>query len=240
MGGLRELKGTIFSSKAPAMARITGAAADGISVTRFPIHRNLLLTTHVNLPSVAAAESSEIRLQNGVAATLVPQVVSVRGDMSVKGQKAEVGVNDMEGSVGFSDSKDFGFVGNESHSEGMGDEEIPGFNLNSAGLLGRPQDVSLDSSDPVDRTVNHYSSAFAVCLTLECFLYSNWDTESDQEFEGYQTGNLEPLGSGHIGITLDDTIKACERFQRLGVEFSKKQLCISHGDYLRLEHANIF
>ncbi|KAK5840212.1 hypothetical protein PVK06_009099 [Gossypium arboreum] len=50
-------------------------------------------------------------------------VVSVRGDMSVKGQKAE----------------DFGFVGNESHSEGVGDEEIPGFNLNSAGLLGRPQ-----------------------------------------------------------------------------------------------------
>ncbi|XP_052885894.1 lactoylglutathione lyase-like isoform X2 [Gossypium arboreum] len=81
---------------------------------------------------------------------------------------------------------------------------------------------------------------YKLCLTLECFLYSNWDTESDQEFEGYQTGNLEPLGSGHIGITLDDTIKACERFQRLGVEFSKKQLCISHGDYLRLEHANIF
>ncbi|TYH19226.1 hypothetical protein ES288_A05G336000v1 [Gossypium darwinii] len=165
MGGLREswcfckgiskterMKGTIFSSKAPAMARITGPAADGISVTGFPIHRNLLLTTHVNLPSVAAAESFEIRFQNGVAATLVPQV----------------------------------------------------------------------------------------CLTLECFLYSNWDTESDQEFEGYQTGNSEPLGSGHIGITLDDTIKACERFQRLGVEFSKKQLCISHGDYLRLEHANIF
>ncbi|KAG8503370.1 hypothetical protein CXB51_001412 [Gossypium anomalum] len=143
MGGLREswcfckgvskterMKGTIFSSKAPEMARITGAAADGISVTEFPIHRNLLLTTHVNLPSVAAAESSEIRLQNGITATLVPQV----------------------------------------------------------------------------------------CLTVECFLYSNWDTESDQEFEGYQTGNLEPLGSGHIGITLDDTIKACERFQRLGVD----------------------
>ncbi|KAM1034454.1 hypothetical protein PS1_038134 [Malus domestica] len=32
----------------------------------------LLLTTHVNLLSVAAAESSEIRLQNGVTATLAP------------------------------------------------------------------------------------------------------------------------------------------------------------------------
>ena len=28
--------------------------------------------------------------------------------------------------------------------------------------------------------------------------------------------------SGHIGITVDDTYKACERFERLGVEFVKK------------------
>lgn len=28
--------------------------------------------------------------------------------------------------------------------------------------------------------------------------------------------------SGHIGITVDDTYKACERFERLGVEFAKK------------------
>ncbi|TYI34939.1 hypothetical protein ES332_A03G042800v1 [Gossypium tomentosum] len=69
------------------------------------------------------------------------------------------------------------------------------------------EDVSLDSSDPVDRTVNHHSSAL-----------HNWDTESDQE------GFWDFLG--HIGITLDDTIKACERFQRLGVEFSKKQLLL--------------
>ncbi|KAM1318694.1 hypothetical protein EV2_003998 [Malus domestica] len=85
MGGLREswcfckgvsksekTKAAIFSGKAPAMAIISGAA-NGISGTGFLIHRSLLLTTHVNLPSVAAAESSEIRLQNGVAASLVPQ-----------------------------------------------------------------------------------------------------------------------------------------------------------------------
>ncbi|GMJ15429.1 hypothetical protein like AT3G07210 [Hibiscus trionum] len=93
MGGLREswcfckgvskskrMKGTIFSSKAPAMARImgasmtriTGASGDGIPVTRFLIHGNLLLTTHVNLPPIAAAESSEIQIQNGITATLVP------------------------------------------------------------------------------------------------------------------------------------------------------------------------
>lgn len=28
--------------------------------------------------------------------------------------------------------------------------------------------------------------------------------------------------SGHIGITVDDTYEACERFERLGVEFVKK------------------
>ncbi|CAN1252951.1 Lactoylglutathione lyase, partial [Linum perenne] len=28
--------------------------------------------------------------------------------------------------------------------------------------------------------------------------------------------------SGHIGITVDDTYKACERFESLGVEFVKK------------------
>lgn len=84
MGGLREswcfckgvskserMKAAIFSGKGQAMARIS-TAANGISGTGFLIHRNLLLSTHANLPSVAAAESSEIRLQNGVASTLVP------------------------------------------------------------------------------------------------------------------------------------------------------------------------
>ncbi|KHG11191.1 ATP-dependent helicase/nuclease subunit A [Gossypium arboreum] len=88
-------------------------------------------------------------------------VVSVRGDMSVKGQKAEVGVNDMEGLVGFLDSKDFGFVGNESHSEGVGDEEIPGFNLKSAGLLGRPQGIINITSTFESRTRDLESSLVA-------------------------------------------------------------------------------
>ncbi|XP_022769903.1 uncharacterized protein LOC111313481 [Durio zibethinus] len=113
MGGLREswcfckgvsktekMKGTIFSSKAQAMARIIGAAVNGISGTGFLIHRNLLLTTHVNLPSVAAAESSEIRLQNGVAATLVPHrffITSSVLDLTIVGLDAMDGESNTQG-----------------------------------------------------------------------------------------------------------------------------------------------
>lgn len=66
-----KMKAAIFSGKGPAMVMISGAGK-GISGTGFLIHRNLLLTTHANLSSVTAAESAEIRLQNGVSATLVP------------------------------------------------------------------------------------------------------------------------------------------------------------------------
>ncbi|CAI9107394.1 OLC1v1006739C1 [Oldenlandia corymbosa var. corymbosa] len=66
-GGKSErMKAAIFSGKGNSMARI-GAAGTG-----FLIHRNLLLTTHANLPSVSSAETAEIRLQNGVAARLFP------------------------------------------------------------------------------------------------------------------------------------------------------------------------
>lgn len=66
VGKSERMKAAIFSSKASAMAGISGAG------TGFLIHRNLLLTTHANIPSVAVAESSEIRLQNGVSASLFP------------------------------------------------------------------------------------------------------------------------------------------------------------------------
>jgi len=67
------MKAAIFTGKGQAMATITGISPNGLSGTGFLIHRNLLLTTHTNLPSVVAADSAEIRLHNGVAATLVPQ-----------------------------------------------------------------------------------------------------------------------------------------------------------------------
>ncbi|KAM3303016.1 hypothetical protein P3S67_014046 [Capsicum chacoense] len=60
------MKTSIFSTKGPAMAHIAGSG------TGFLIRRNLLLTTHVILPCVAAAEAAEIRLQNGFVACLFP------------------------------------------------------------------------------------------------------------------------------------------------------------------------
>ncbi|KAI5389020.1 hypothetical protein KIW84_074612, partial [Lathyrus oleraceus] len=78
------------------------------------------------------------------------------------------------------------------------------------------EDTSEAPTNPVDRTV----WTFAQKATIE--LTHNWGTESDPEFKGHHNGNSDPRGFGHIGITVDDTYKACERFQNLGVEFVKK------------------
>ncbi|XP_065029530.1 lactoylglutathione lyase-like [Musa acuminata AAA Group] len=78
------------------------------------------------------------------------------------------------------------------------------------------ENTSLAPSNPTERTV----WTFGQKATLE--LTHNWGTEIDPEFKGYHNGNSEPRGFGHIGITVDDTDKACERFERLGVEFVKK------------------
>ncbi|XP_059626221.1 uncharacterized protein LOC132269156 [Cornus florida] len=98
-GGKSErMKAAIFSGKGPAMATIAGGGA--VSGTGFLIHRNLLLTTHVNLPSVAAAEAAEIRLQNGLAASLFPHrffITSSVLDLTIVGLDALDGDSNMQG-----------------------------------------------------------------------------------------------------------------------------------------------
>ena len=56
--------------------------------------------------------------------------------------------------------------------------------------------------------------------TLE--LTHNWGTETDKDFQGYHSGNEEPRGFGHLGISVPDVEEACARFQRLGIPFKKR------------------
>lgn len=52
-------------------------------------------------------------------------------------------------------------------------------------------------------------------------LTHNWGTEKDPE-QAYHNGNDEPQGFGHIALSVPDVHAACERFDRLGVEFVKR------------------
>ena len=78
----------------------------------------------------------------------------------------------------------------------------------------RPAETVPD--DPAERA----RFVFSRETTLE--LTHNWGTESDADFPGYHSGNSEPRGFGHLGISVPDVRAACERFERLGVEFVKR------------------
>lgn len=70
--------------------------------------------------------------------------------------------------------------------------------------------------DPAERA----RFIFARETTLE--LTHNWGTENDPGFAGYHSGNDEPRGFGHLGISVPDVAAACARFEEMGVAFKKR------------------
>ncbi|KAJ4748555.1 Expressed protein 1 [Rhynchospora pubera] len=86
-----KVKATIFSTKGAAFATLFSLPTTGSGTvgTGFLIHRNLLLTTHSNLPSTTVAESAIVRIGFGrVSARLVPQrffITSSTLDLTIVG-----------------------------------------------------------------------------------------------------------------------------------------------------------
>ncbi|KAI4374407.1 hypothetical protein MLD38_012408 [Melastoma candidum] len=90
VGRSEKMKAAIFSGKSPAVVRISDAG------TGFLIHRNLLVTTHGNIPSASAAECAIARVEGGgaAAAALSPNrffITSAVLDLTMVGIDAVVG-----------------------------------------------------------------------------------------------------------------------------------------------------
>ncbi|MBY9063004.1 lactoylglutathione lyase [Sphingomonas yunnanensis] len=86
------------------------------------------------------------------------------------------------------------------------------FSLYFLAFLGEGESVP---ADPAERA----RFVFTRETTLE--LTHNWGSESDPGFAGYHSGNDEPRGFGHLGVSVPDVTAACARFAALGVPFRK-------------------
>ncbi len=88
------------------------------------------------------------------------------------------------------------------------------FSLYFLGMIS-DQEAEKISSDNGKRATYVFSQRAMLELT------HNWGTENDADCK-YHDGNSEPKGFGHLGFTVPDVYKTCERLENLGVEFVKK------------------
>jgi lactoylglutathione lyase len=86
------------------------------------------------------------------------------------------------------------------------------FTLYFLGYVERPEDFPASES-------GRLAHAFGRPAMLE--LTHNWGTEN-KSGSVYHDGNAQPQGFGHIGFCVPDVDHACQRFERLGVEFVKR------------------
>lgn len=93
------------------------------------------------------------------------------------------------------------------------DFEAMQFSLYFVGYLGAGETIP---ADPGARAQWVFARPALVELT------HNWGSESDPNFAGFHDGNSDPRGFGHIGISVPDVYAACERFEKLGIEFVKR------------------
>uniref|UniRef100_A0A3Q3X524 Lactoylglutathione lyase n=1 Tax=Mola mola TaxID=94237 RepID=A0A3Q3X524_MOLML len=76
-----------------------------------------------------------------------------------------------------------------------------------------------EKSDIPGDIKEHTAWTFSRPATLE--LTHNWGSEADATLS-YHNGNTEPLGFGHIGISVPDIDAACKLFEEKNVKFVKK------------------
>ncbi|KAM4041710.1 lactoylglutathione lyase-like [Anomaloglossus baeobatrachus] len=75
-----------------------------------------------------------------------------------------------------------------------------------------------DTKDIPENTKEREAWAYSCKATI--VLTHNWGSKNDDK--PFHNGNSDPLGFGHIGITVPDVSAACQRFEQLGVTFVKK------------------
>ena len=94
------------------------------------------------------------------------------------------------------------------------DFEEMGFSLYFLGYLPEGAESEVPS-DPVKRTTYNFGREALLELT------HNWGDEKDPEKQ-FHSGNEEPKGYGHIGVTVPDINSAAQRLEKLGVPFQKR------------------